>query len=116
MTAACQVGAPDCSGAFQGLSSHPTLGDFVYFVLNAAVVNVLPDITARSPLAHALYSGIVISGIALLARYATVLWTRVSTALGCRSMVRMGRRFDSGGGSTYRLTSQTQCSRACERS
>lgn len=79
--AACQVGAPDCSGAFQGLSSHPTLGDFVYFVFNAAVVNVLPDITARSPLAHALYSGIVISGIALLARYATVLWTSTRVQL-----------------------------------
>jgi hypothetical protein len=79
--AACQVGAPDCSGAFQGLSSHPTLGDFVYFVLNAALVNVLPDITARSPLAHALYSAIVISGIALLAKYATVLWTSARVQL-----------------------------------
>jgi hypothetical protein len=80
--AVCSMGTPNCPGAFQGLAPHPTLGDFLYFVLNAAVVNVLPDITVRSPLGHALYSGIVISGLALLSTYATQLWTSAQAQIG----------------------------------
>ncbi len=71
--AACTPGQ-NCAGAFAGLSPHPRVGEFVYFVVNALLVNVLPDITAASPVARALFTGIMVSGVALVGRYATALW------------------------------------------
>jgi hypothetical protein len=38
------------------------------------LLNVLPDITAASPAARAVFAGIMLSGVGLLGRYATALW------------------------------------------
>lgn len=65
----CALGAATCNGAFQGLSTNPTLGDFFYLTLNALVANMPPDIVARSQLAHAVFAGTFISGVMLVALY-----------------------------------------------
>ena len=48
-----------------------------YFVENAMLVGVLPDITATSPAARALFGGTMVSGVAVLGHDATALWAEV---------------------------------------
>ncbi len=62
--------AQPCAGAFQGLSANPTFGDFLYFAANMAFANPVPDIIARSRLAHTAATIEVLSGIGLVTLYA----------------------------------------------
>lgn len=59
-----------CQGAFAGLEESPTFGDFLYFAVNMAFANPVPDILATSRLTHTLVTLEVISGIALATLYA----------------------------------------------
>lgn len=59
-----------CTGAFAGLEKSPTFGDFLYFAVNMAFANPVPDILATSRLTHTLVTLEVISGIALATLYA----------------------------------------------
>jgi hypothetical protein len=56
------------------LPAAPRVGEFVYFVVNAGLVNVLPDITAHSPAVRMLFAAIMLSGVAILGRYASDVW------------------------------------------
>lgn len=80
--ARCLLGSVVCSGAFQGLSTRPTSGDFLYFMLNAAFANMPPDIAVRSRLAHAAFTGTFISGALLLARYVIVAISEARNQIG----------------------------------
>lgn len=75
--APCAQASHLCTGAFAGLPLSPTVGDFVYFTINAAIANVLPDITAQSPAAHLVFTGTMLSGLIVLARYAKALWADI---------------------------------------
>ena len=59
-----------CTGAFQGLSHDPTFGDFLYFAVNMAFANPVPDIIGRSRLAHTAATIEVLAGIGLVTLYA----------------------------------------------
>jgi hypothetical protein len=73
----CAQASHLCTGAFAGLPLSPTVGDFVYFTINAAIVNVLPDITAQSPAAHLVFTGTMLSFLIVLARYAKALYADI---------------------------------------
>jgi hypothetical protein len=83
--ASCTPASNTCVGAYMGLSASPTVGDFVYFTINAALVNVLPDITAHSPAARLAFTGTLLSGLVVLARYARALWEDFQAELAERS-------------------------------
>ena len=83
--ASCTLASNTCAGAFMGLSASPTVGDFVYFTINAAAANVVPDITAHSPAARLAFTGALLSGLVVLARYAKVLWEDFQAELAQRS-------------------------------
>lgn len=80
--ASCVLGSAMCKGAFQGLSTRPTAGDFLYFMLNAAFANMPPDIAVRSRLAHAAFAGTFLSGALLLARYVITAMAEVRNQVG----------------------------------
>jgi hypothetical protein len=92
----CQLGAAECVGAFQGLSTHPTPGDFIYLTLNAAVANMPPDIIARSRVAHMAFAATFTSGALLIASYATLLWRSVDSQIAA-ARVSLGRNSDADG-------------------
>ena len=83
--APCTQASGQCGGAFTGLPLNPTVGDFVYFTINAAIANVLPDITARSPAAHLVFTATMLSGLVVLARYAKLIWADIRADLADRS-------------------------------
>lgn len=59
-----------CSAALSGIGPAPIFGDFLYFAVNMAFANPVPDILANSRLAHTMVTIEVISGIALATFYA----------------------------------------------
>ena len=59
-----------CMGAFGGLGTNPVFGDFLYFTINMAFANPVPDILGHSKLVHTLSTVEVMSGIGLASLYA----------------------------------------------
>ena len=59
-----------CAGAFGGLGTHPIFGDFLYYSVNMAFANPVPDVIGRSHLVHSLNTVEVMSGIGLASLYA----------------------------------------------
>jgi hypothetical protein len=62
--------AAACSGSFGGLGSNPLFGDILYYAVNMAFANPVPDVIGRSHLVHALNTVEVMSGIGLASLYA----------------------------------------------
>ena len=81
----CAVGASACAGALQGFGTSPSIGDFVFLVLNASASNMPPDLTPRSDLAHLVFAGSFISAIGVLAITATGLWGRLKRQMEHRA-------------------------------
>lgn len=59
-----------CKGSFGGLGTQPVFGDFLYYAINMAFANPVPDVLGRSRLVHALNMVEVMSGIGLASLYA----------------------------------------------
>lgn len=59
-----------CSGAFGGLGENPIFGDFLYYAVNMAFANPVPDVIGRSHWVHSLNTVEVMSGIGLASLYA----------------------------------------------
>lgn len=62
--------ATTCNAAFWGAGAHPTFGDFLYYAVNMAFANPVPDLIARSRVAHTAATIEVISGVGLVTLYA----------------------------------------------
>lgn len=73
----CDIGEPVCVGALQGFGTSPSIGDFIFLVLNASASNMPPDLTPRSGLAHLVFAGSFVSAIGILAITATAIWGRL---------------------------------------
>jgi hypothetical protein len=59
-----------CAGAYYGAGTDPTPGDFLYFAVNTAFVNLPPDLLAASRLAHAAVVVELLAGVAIVTAFA----------------------------------------------
>lgn len=72
--------ATACDAAFWGPGAHPTFGDFLYYAVNMAFANPVPDLIAHSRLAHTAATIEVISGVGLVTLYAASFFGLRATA------------------------------------
>jgi hypothetical protein len=59
-----------CGGAYYGAGAEPTPGDFLYFAVNTAFVNLPPDFLAASRFAHAAVVVELLAGVAIVTAFA----------------------------------------------
>ncbi len=59
-----------CDGAYRGVGEETTVGDFLYFSVNAALVNMPPDLIAHSREAHTALLLELLSGVAVVTGFA----------------------------------------------
>ena len=72
-----------CAGAYRGVGTETTVGDFLYFAVNGALVNLPPDFIANSPAAHTAVVLELLSGLAVVTGFATrFLGMKVEAAAG----------------------------------
>jgi hypothetical protein len=72
-----------CAGAYRGVGAETTVGDFLYFAVNGALVNLPPDFIANSPAAHTAVVLELLSGLAVVTGFATrFLGMKVEAAAG----------------------------------
>jgi hypothetical protein len=60
-----------CTGAYRGVGADTTIGDFLYFSVNGALVNLPPDFIAHSRAAHTAVVLELLSGLAVVTGFAT---------------------------------------------
>src|SRR4029079_18024885 len=61
-----------CAGAYYGVEEAPSLGDFAYLAVNAAFINIPPDIFPASRGAHAVFVAELVTGAAVVTAFAAV--------------------------------------------
>jgi hypothetical protein len=59
-----------CAGAYYGVGEAPSLGDFAYLAVNAAFINIPPDVFPASPGAHAVFVAELVTGAAVVTAFA----------------------------------------------
>ena len=59
-----------CAGAYYGVGEAPSLGEFIYLAVNAAFINIPPDVFPASGGAHAVFVAELVTGAAVVTAFA----------------------------------------------